>query len=355
MVFALSILPLALLVLPLLAIVPMSFTATEVIALPPDRFGFDAYRHLLAAPGWGDALLSSIEVAALAALLAVITGTTAAIGLGRLRGFAVHLVNGLVLAPLALPVVVLGLAQFEFFARLRFGVLLGIALAHGVMGVPYVFLTMRAALTRLDITIVRAAESLGAGALSVFRWVYLPTLLPAILAGMALAFGASFEEVVIALFLSGPHAITLPVKLYTELQYNLSPIVLAVATLILMAVLTAGLIARPWPERNGAPTRRGYDNAMVARADRGIVVDQVCKSFGTTEVLHHVGLTLADGEFLTLLGSSGSGKSTTLGIIAGFIKPTSATCGSAATPCAMCRRVAAIWASCSRITRCSPT
>ncbi len=62
---------------------------------------------------------------------------------------------------------------------------------------------------------------------------------------------------------------------------------------------------------------------MVARADRGIVVDQVCKSFGTTEVLHHVGLTLADGEFLTLLGSSGSGKSTTLGIIAGFIKPTS--------------------------------
>ncbi len=259
MVFALSILPLALLVLPLLAIVPMSFTATEVIALPPDRFGFDAYRHLLAAPGWGDALLSSIEVAALAALLAVITGTTAAIGLGRLRGFAVHLVNGLVLAPLALPVVVLGLAQFEFFARLRLdGVLLGIALAHGVMGVPYVFLTMRAALTRLDITIVRAAESLGAGALSVFRWVYLPTLLPAILAGMALAFGASFEEVVIALFLSGPHAITLPVKLYTELQYNLSPIVLAVATLILVAVLTAGLIAAAV-----AGTKRRADAARV--------------------------------------------------------------------------------------------
>ena len=170
-----------------------------------------------------------------------------------------HLVNGLVLAPLALPVVVLGLAQFEFFARLRLdGVLLGIALAHGVMEVPYVFLTMRAALTRLDITIVRAAESLGAGALSVFRWVYLPTLLPAILAGMALAFGASFEEVVIALFLSGPHAITLPVKLYTELQYNLSPIVLAVATLILMAVLTAGLIAAAV-----AGTKRRADAARV--------------------------------------------------------------------------------------------
>src|ERR1700733_4491142 len=119
LVFTLSLLPLALLVLPLVAIVPMSFTATNIIALPPDRLGFDAYRHLWAAPGWGQALVSSLEVAAAAAVLAVIAGTAAAIGIGRLHPAIGNIVTALVLAPLALPVVVMGLAQFEYFARLR--------------------------------------------------------------------------------------------------------------------------------------------------------------------------------------------------------------------------------------------
>jgi putative spermidine/putrescine transport system permease protein len=243
LVFVLSLLPLALLVLPLIAIVPMSFTATDIIALPPDRWGLDAYCHLWAAPGWGQALLSSLEVAAAAAVLAVIAGAAAAIGIGRLHGAIGNCVTALVLAPLALPVVVMGLAQFEFFARLRLnGTLQGIALAHGVLGVPFVFLTMRAALARLDVALVRAAQSLGAGAWSLVRWVYLPVLLPAVLAGAVLAYGASLEEVVIALFLSGPRAITLPVKLFTELQYNLSPIILAVATLLMGVVLVFGLI-----------------------------------------------------------------------------------------------------------------
>jgi putative spermidine/putrescine transport system permease protein len=242
-VLTLSLLPLALLVLPLIAIVPMSFTATNIIALPPDRWGFDAYSQLWVAPGWGQALLSSLEVAAAAAVLAVIAGAAAAIGVGRLHGITGNVVTALVLAPLALPVVVMGLAQFEFFARLRLnGTLPGIALAHGVLGVPYVFLTMRAALARLDSALVRAAQSLGAGAWSLVRWVYLPGLLPAILAGAVLAYGASLEEVVIALFLSGPRAITLPVKLFTELQYNLSPVILAVATLLMAVVLVIGSI-----------------------------------------------------------------------------------------------------------------
>lgn len=243
-VFLLAILPVTLLILPLIAIVPMSFTATDVVALPPEHWGLAAYRQMLAAPGWGAALLSSAEVAVVAAMLALVAGVAAAIGTARLGGAAAAFVGGVVLAPLALPVVVLGLAQFVAFARLGLdGTLLGIAVAHSVLGVPYVFLTMRAALTRLDTTIVRAAESLGAGTTSVFRWVYLPALLPAILAGAALAFGASFEEIVIAQFLSGPHAVTLPVKLFTALQYDLSPVILAVATCILAAVVVAALIA----------------------------------------------------------------------------------------------------------------
>jgi ABC-type spermidine/putrescine transport system permease subunit II len=250
-VIRLAVLPLTLLVLPLAAIVPMSFTATNVIALPPQHWGLAAYRQLLQAPGWGAALLASVEVAAIAAALALLAGVPAAIGVARLPRAAAGLVGALVLIPLALPVVVLGLAEFISFARLRLnGSLLGIALAHSLLGVPYVFLTVRAALARLDMAIVRAAESLGAGRLRVFSAVYLPTLRPAILAGAALAFGASFEEIVIALFLSGPHAITLPVKLFNELQYDLSPVILAVATCILGAVAAVALIVVAAPRRS---------------------------------------------------------------------------------------------------------
>jgi ABC-type spermidine/putrescine transport system permease subunit II len=250
-VIRLAVLPLTLLVLPLAAIVPMSFTATNVIALPPQHWGLAAYRQLLQAPGWGAALLASVEVAAIAAALALLAGVPAAIGVARLPRAAAGLVGALVLIPLALPVVVLGLAEFISFARLRLnGSLLGIALAHSLLGVPYVFLTVRAALARLDMAIVRAAESLGAGRLRVFSAVYLPALRPAILAGAALAFGASFEEIVIALFLSGPHAITLPVKLFNELQYDLSPVILAVATCILGAVAAVALIVVAAPRRS---------------------------------------------------------------------------------------------------------
>jgi ABC-type spermidine/putrescine transport system permease subunit II len=242
-VIRLAVLPLTLLVLPLAAIVPMSFTATDVIALPPQHWGLAAYRQLLQAPGWGSALLASVEVAGLATALALLAGVPAAVGIARLPRIAAGLAGALVLIPLALPVVVLGLAEFVAFARLQLnGSLLGIALAHSLLGVPYVFLTVRAALARLDTAIVRAAESLGAGPLRVFRWVYLPALRPAILAGAALAFGASFEEIVVALFLSGPHAITLPVKLFNALQYDLSPVILAAATCILAAVAAVALI-----------------------------------------------------------------------------------------------------------------
>lgn len=234
---------LLILILPLIPIVPMSFTRTNVVAFPPPSWGLHAYAALFAAPDWGAALLVSLRVAALAAIFAVLAAVGAAVGLSRLRFPGKEAVTVLMLVPLALPVVVLGLADFQFFARLGLnGSVLGIALAHAVIAVPYVFVTVRAALTRLDTRLVSAATSLGAGSLSILRWVYLPAIGPALAAGALLAFVVSFEEVVVALFLSGPSAITLPVKLFTELQYNLSPVIMAVSTIILAAVLVLVLL-----------------------------------------------------------------------------------------------------------------
>lgn len=230
------------LILPILAVVPMSFTAGQVVEFPPAQWGLAAYRELLADARWGQAIVFSLKVSAVAVVLSVVAAGFAAIGLSRLQMRGEGLVTAVILAPLAMPVVVLALGTFQFFIQVRLnGSLVGIALAHGVLGVPYVFLTVRAALSKLDLALVRSAVSLGAGTWSVLRWVYLPAILPALLSGALLVFVVSFDEVVIALFISGPGALTLPVKLLTEVQFNLSPVIMAVSTLLLALVVLAVL------------------------------------------------------------------------------------------------------------------
>lgn len=228
------------LVLPILLVIPMSFTAGHVIEFPPSAWGLTAYRELFADDGWREAIVFSLKVSALAIVLSVVTAGLAAIGLLRLQMYGEGLVAAVILVPLAMPVVVLALGTFQFFNQLQLnGTLVGIAIAHGVLGVPYVFLTVRAALSKLDIALVRSAMSLGAGTWSVLRWVYLPAVLPGLLSGALLVFVVSFDEVVISLFLAGPSAITFPVKLFTELQFNLSPAIMAVSTLLLAVVIAS--------------------------------------------------------------------------------------------------------------------
>ena len=228
------------LLLPILAVVPMSFTAGQVVEFPPEEWGLAAYRALFADPRWGQAIVFSLKVSAVAVVLSVVAAGFAAIGLSRLHMRGEALVTAVILAPLAMPVVVLALGTFQFFIQIQInGTLAGIALAHAVLGVPYVFLTVRAALSKLDMALVRSAMSLGAGTLAVLRWVYLPAILPALLSGALLVFVVSFDEVVVSLFLSGPGALTLPVKLLTEVQFNLSPTIMAVSALLLAVVVFA--------------------------------------------------------------------------------------------------------------------
>ena len=234
---------LLLLALPILPIVPMSLTAGHVVEFPPAKWGLSAYRELLSDPGWGYAIAFSLKVAGLAVLMSVVGAALAAFGIAGLPMRAEGLVTAVILIPLAMPVVVLALGTFQLFIQIRLtGSLAGIAIAHAVLGVPYVFLTVRAALSRLDMALVRSAMSLGAGTWSVLRWVYLPALRPALVSGSLLAFVVSFDEVVIALFNAGPGAITFPVKLFTDVQQDLSPAIMAVSTLLLIAGVLAAVI-----------------------------------------------------------------------------------------------------------------
>jgi putative spermidine/putrescine transport system permease protein len=234
------------LLLPILAVVPMSFTAGQVVEFPPEEWGLAAYRALFADPRWGQAIVFSLKVSAVAVVLSVVAAGFAAIGLSRrhMRGEA--LVTAVILAPLAMPVVVLALGTFQFFIQIQInGTLAGIALAHAVLGVPYVFLTVRAALSKLDMALVRSAMSLGAGTLDLLRWVYLPAILPALLSGALLVFVVSFDEVVVALFLAGPEQLTLPRQMFNGIRENITPTIAAVATLLILFT-TSLLLALEW-------------------------------------------------------------------------------------------------------------
>ncbi|MEN1882725.1 ABC transporter permease [Streptomyces mirabilis] len=152
--------------------------------------------------------------------------------------------TGLLLAPMIVPAVVMALAFYQFFISLGMvGTVLPIGLAHAVIAVPYAFLTVRASLAGLNPALVRSASSLGAGAFSVMRFVYLPVIRPGLVAGALFAFSVSIDETVIALFLQSPDATTLPVKMFTDIQYNLTPKI-AVSSAMLVTVATLGLLVQ---------------------------------------------------------------------------------------------------------------
>jgi putative spermidine/putrescine transport system permease protein len=133
------------------------------------------------------------------------------------------------------------LGDYLFFSRI--GVIGGwtsIGLAHSVLAVPYVFIAVQASLAGLDPALPRAAESMGSGPFALLRFVYWPAIRPGVLAGAIFAFIASFDEVVISLFLAGPNVTTLPVQMFVGLQFDLTPKIAAVSA-ILFALSLVGL------------------------------------------------------------------------------------------------------------------
>ncbi|MBV9826579.1 MAG: ABC transporter permease [Alphaproteobacteria bacterium] len=230
------------LLLPSLIIVPMSLTKGNVIRFPPIWISTHAFWDFLGDDRWIASTLTSLKVGAFSVVLASVAGATAAVGLHR-AGFAgKSVVLALIMMPLATPVIVLALADYIFFLRVGLvGTWVGIGLAHSVIVTPYVFVATQVSLATLNPAQVRSARSLGATNVALLRFVYWPTLRPGILAGIIFAFAISLDEVVIALFLQGPNATTLPVQMFTSLEYDPTPKVAAVACLLLAVALLASL------------------------------------------------------------------------------------------------------------------
>jgi spermidine/putrescine ABC transporter ATP-binding subunit len=334
--------------IPILALIPMSFSSASFLSFPPQGFSLRWYREFLSSRDWMQALGTSVRVAVVVTVLASALGTPAGMTLARASFRGKALVRGLVLAPIIVPIMVLALGAYYVYAQYRLvGTPAALILGHLVIAVPYVVLNVEAVMRTFDIRLERAARMLGANSWQTFSRVVFPLIRPGVLAGALFAFITSFDEVVIALFLGGTTAITLPKEMFSRIsQDELNPVVGAIATLqIAMSfVLLAGtevlrgrgmrLFARRDAEvRGGSSAAAGSDagatpgraagprSALDLRGERLRLMD-LRKEFGSVVAVDGVGLEVRAGEFLTLLGPSGSGKTTILNLVAGFEQPT---------------------------------
>ena len=184
---------------------------------------------------WARATRNSFIVAPLATLIATTLGTLAAVGLARIQFFGKGLLTGLLIAPMVVPIVVVGVSTYLFFARIGLSdSYTGLVLVHAALGAPFVLTTVMATLQGFNQNLVKASLSLGAGPLQTFFRVTLPVIAPGVISGALFAFATSFDEVVVVLFLAGPAQTTLPRQMFTGIRENISPTIAAVATLLIL-------------------------------------------------------------------------------------------------------------------------
>ena len=233
----------AFLLLPTIIIIPVSFSAASDIIFPPPGFSLHWYRSVFADPAWRDATITSLKVACLTVICAVVLGTSAAIGLFRARFVGKAIVQALFLSPLVTPLIVLAIGVFMVFSRWHLvGTLPGLVAADTMLSIPLVVVSVTAALHTLNPNLELASLGLGAGPWRTFRRVILPLILPGVLAGAIFAFITAWDEVVIAIFLTSASLRTLPVLIWSEVRAEISPAVAAVGS-ILIVVSAAGMVA----------------------------------------------------------------------------------------------------------------
>lgn len=241
------------LIAPIVVIIPLSFNSTPFFTYPMPGLSLRWYHEFFLTANWQDALHNSIFVAVFVTLLSTTLGTLAALGLSRPNFPYRAAVMSLLISPMIVPVVITAVAVYFFYAEI--GLLnsyTGLVLAHTIGATPFVVIAVTATLTGFDHSLTRAAAGLGASPIVVFFKVILPLILPGMVSGALFAFLASFDEVVIALFVASPAQRTLPMVMFSGLREQYSPTIIAAASVLMLfsiAVLTTIELLRRRSER----------------------------------------------------------------------------------------------------------
>jgi putative spermidine/putrescine transport system permease protein len=247
-VMALAWLVLSFLALPAFIVIPVSFTDTRYLALPQDGVSLQHWQTFLTSREWLSSIWQSFWIATVSTAAAVVAGTLCAVGCWRLASRRAERVRSAMILPLAVPTIVYALGIYRLYVELDLvGTGLGVVLAHAVTGLPYVVLTVSAALSNLDPRLEQAARGLGASVGQTLRYVIVPNVLPGVLSGAIFAFIHSWDELIVVIFIGGRALFTLPRRMWDGINDNLDPVIAVVATgmiLFTLLVLTAELALR---------------------------------------------------------------------------------------------------------------
>jgi putative spermidine/putrescine transport system permease protein len=230
-------------ILPTVFVIPMSFGTSSSFQFPPRELSLDLYVNFFTNPKWIGSLGNSLIVALLAALLATVVGTAAALGLNQLTGRLSRFVRTILMVSMVTPAIVVAVAVYISFLQWRLvGSIGGYVLAHAAIGVPFVLVSVTSALGGFDPKLLRASASLGASPLRTFLRVTLPLISRGVFTGAVFAFVTSLDEVVIALFLRSPFFQTLPVQMYNAVTVEVDPTIAAASSLVVVSVTLLLLI-----------------------------------------------------------------------------------------------------------------
>lgn len=241
----------AFLIIPILVIIPLSFNAEdfftftpEMLRLDPAGYSLKHYKDFFTDNGWQQALRNSFIIAPIATILAVSFGTLAAIGLSQSHVPFRGTIMAILISPMIVPLIISATGMFFFYSKMGnfledqlgwdqdFVGYIKIILAHAALGIPFVIITVTATLVGFDKSLTRASANMGAGPVRTFFKVQMPLILPGVISGGLFAFITSFDEVVVVIFIGSASQQTLPWQMFTGLREQISPTILAVATIL---------------------------------------------------------------------------------------------------------------------------
>ena len=228
------------LITPILVVMPLSFNAEDFFTFTPEMLRFDPegyslkhYRDFLTNPEWTRAVKNSLLIAPVATLISVSLGTLAAIGLSQSHVPGKRAIMAILISPMIVPLIISATGMYFFYSKIGIvGTYWGVVLAHAVLGIPFVIITVTATLVGFDRSLTRAAANMGADPVTTFFRVQMPLILPGVISGGLFAFITSFDEVVVVLFIGSAELQTLPWQMFTGLREQISPTILAAATIL---------------------------------------------------------------------------------------------------------------------------
>ena len=230
------------LIAPLIVIVPLSFNAVpfftftaEMLSLDPTGYSLQWYEDFFTNPNWQGAVKNSFFIAIFATLISTTLGTIGALGLSRSHMPYKSTVMAILISPMIVPLIISAAGMYFFYSKIGLSsTYLGVILAHAALGTPFVVITVTATLVGFDQSLIRAAHSLGASPTVTFFKVIVPLILPGVVSGALFAFITSFDEVVVILFVGSYEQRTIPWQMFSGIREQISPTILAVATLLII-------------------------------------------------------------------------------------------------------------------------